>query len=667
MNNGFGRRLAGALVSACLGAAMLTACGGGGGSASGPTTQPAEPSSGLLPAASAVGALLAEDASAWRPLIDKAVYRYRGRQSVSGGTQRDSFYDNVVTQLAQGGGVVENASNAYNEGPDTDSPPVRLQAGTISQQLPLLLAPGAALTLEFVELRSPLRSNDRYVIADRRVADIGSDVDGDKKNDGMDLAIWVQVVGEEVIDLPYRKGVRAIRTDATIRMRLVPSSSSSTVSEAVDARLSVWYAAGLGPVRVRRDIPHPNVPSLRQVDEQTLVAYETATTGLGSSAAAQMLRSASGSAIPLANDAVAFDNHVVTFSSLPNTPSALGFTLTQIDVRGALMASTAYPAEMLAERAYNGRLLRLGDELRLVYVGGDGISMLRFSGDGRSLLSKTPTLLVPRPLGSVPYAASPSAPFLAASSQNTLWLVTQPYIDSAGLDSARLELRRFNADGNPVGMVQVLESGATAYGVRSVNLAASGRQLFLTWYRGLPAAGPRHLVVDAATGQTLPDAAPPGTSDLGDACQTQGMPLLRDAANLLACGYGAERLVTLGSDGLALRTAAGAVRDTNPLPPEWITSQGGLSWVSDAQRLGFYGRRYAKFWPEDNLESSFIQFGEVVLGSTGPDASSYRTLARIEHRILQPQYAFSFGNRILVIGTDCWCQGGNLGTLTVWR
>lgn len=652
---------------ACAAASLLSACGGGGSGGASTASVPSvrEVTSGLLPPAVTAGATLADDAAVWRPLIDQAVYRYRGRHSLGTTFPPDTFYDNVVTQVAQAGGIVENSTNAYNEGPDTTANPVKAQAGTISQQVPFQVTAGASpLMLDFVELRSPVRVNDRYVIADRRVDDIGTDVDGDKKNDAMDLAIWVQVAGDDVIDLPYRKAVRTIRTDTTIRVRVVPSGGGTVAI--VESRLSVWYAAGLGPVKVRRDSPQANNAGLRQIDEEILVSQESGNSGVGSSPNAQILRTATGSAIPLAENAVRFDNHVVALTSLPDMPSALGFMLTQIDPRGARVASTAYPTSSLVEEAANRRLLRVGNELRLLYTGNDGIRMLSLSADGQSLLARTPTTLVSGPLGSVPYAASNSSRFLAASSGSVIWVVSQPYIDSSTLEQGRLELRRFDAAGKPLGAPMVLESGTAAYRLQSLQMAASAQDLFLLWYRGQPSPGPRYLLIDAATGVSR---APPSATavDLGPDCAIEGLPLLRDAAALIACGSRADRLVTLGTDGSPLASAAGAVRTDSVLPADWITNQGGLTWTEDPQRLTFFGPRYEKFWPEDNLPSAFIQFGEAALAGSGPDAGSYRTLTRLDYRTLQPQYAFTFGNRILLIGADCLCQGGKLGTLTVWR
>lgn len=668
MNSKLDRRPTGAFLIACLLSALLTACGGGGGSggAGSPGTVPSvSTGTGLLPSPVVLGATLADDASTWRPLNDKAVYSYRGKHSIQGSAQPDSFYEDVVTQAAQSGGTVENSTNAYNDGPDTTSAPVLVQAGAVTQQVPFQFAAGGAtLTLDYVELRSPIRTNDRYVITDHRIADIGVDVDGDKKNDGLDLAVWVQVVGEEMLDLPYRKAVRTIRTEATIRARIVPSSGIAAPA-AVDVRLTVWYAADIGPVKVRRDSPHPNNDQWRVIDEETLVTYDGIVGGVGSSANVQMLRTSAGEAIPLAYDAAGFDDHIVTISNLPGTYPAAGFMLTEIGPRGALMAATAFPVAGLPEPVYNPRLLRLGDELRLVYVGNGGVSMLRISADGQTLLSKTPIVLQHGPLGQVPYLSQ--FPFKAATSQGALWLVTTPYVGSDTIPQARLELRRFDAAGSQVGAPQAIESGNTAYGVSALDMSASASQLVMTWYHGTPAAGPRHMIVDATTGLSVPTATASGLSDLGPACQAQGLPLALSANNLVACGAYASSAVTLGANGLPLTNADGSIRNDSLLPADWSASSGVLNWVTDAQRLSFFGRRFEKLWPEDSLESSFFQFAEIPLVSSGPDITAYRMLGRVLSKTLQPQFAFTLGNRVLVIGSDCNCQTGVLGTTIVWR
>ena len=672
MNPKLSWRPRGAFILACLATALLTACGGGGGStgpAGGDTTSPVTPSgSGLLPAAVSSGATLAEDASVWRPLRDKASYRYRGRHSVPGGTEADSTYENTVTQLAQGTGMREDASNAFNEGTDTGSAPVQLQSGSIIQQQPFQFAAGStAINLEYVELRSPVRANDRYVVVDRRIADLGTDLDGDKKNDGLDVAIWVQVAGDEVVDLPNRKGLRTIRTEATVRARAVLSTTGST-GPTVETRLTVWYAAGIGPVKVKRDAPHPTNDKLRVIDEETLVTYDGLTEGLGYTPLALMSLTTGGSGIPLAYGAAGFDNHVVALSNLPDTFPAAGFMLTQLDARGAVTAATPYTAANIGEAVYTPRILRMGNELRMVYLGSRGISMLRFSADGKTLLSPAPVTLVPGPLGSVSLTTSGDQ-FLAAASDSALWVVTTNAVDSSTRDQARLELRRFNTDGLPVGTPRALESGENVFGVLSLSMAASARHLVLLWYRPYLDPSPHHLVIDVATGAAAPATATNLPSELGPACQTQGLPVTLNASDLILCGTGGggvPGVLTLSDTGLPVTAADGSLHSDSLLPADWPL-QSPLSLVVDAQRLSFFNPRTQKLYPEDSLETSFQQFGEVPLHGGRVDASGLRVLARVPSSVLWPSFSYTLGNRILVVGTDCQCQTGKMGTLVVWR
>lgn len=681
-----GLRLTGALMRmnaqawVCAAGMLLVACGGGGGGSApggdvGGGGSPAPTVSGLLPAAPALGATLADDAGAWRPLRDKSVYTYRGKHSVQGSSEAPSFYANTVTQVAQGSGVREDSTNAFNEGPDTSSSPVALQSGTIRQQIAVDLADGVKpLTLDFVELQSPVRANDRYVVADRRITDVGIDADGDKKNDGMDLAAWVQVVGEETLDLPNRTGVRTIHTNTTIRARVVLTTGAP--GPIVEEHLGIWYAAGIGPVKVRRDSAHPSMVNVRLIDEETLVTYDGISSGVGfTTQPVKGLFPASGStpavAIPYPNGAVAFDASVVTISNLPDAFPAAGFTLTQLDTRGAVVAAKQY-ANTVTNGGSGHTLLRLGNELRLLYVGaGNGLYMLSFSADGQTLLSTTPTLLFAGPFTNL--ANTGPQFFKTVASGGSLWVLTRTYWDSSSIDQTRIELRQFSADGSPVGTPRLIESGSNATGVSSIAFTASDRRLMLLWNKGDQAtAATGHLLIDSSTGAAAPAATADVYASLGP-CTNTVAPVLTDTASLVSCSSSnqAPIVVTLQANGLVLTDASGSVRSDTLVPSDWITNQAPLSWLnnrdSDPLKLGFYGARYGKVFAEDVFETSYQQFAEVPLVNGIPDKTGYRLLARVQGSLASTSFAFSFGNRILLVGGDCYCQGGSLGTMLVWR
>ncbi|MEL4181558.1 hypothetical protein [Roseateles sp. PN1] len=671
-------RLAGTLmvknvhVLAFAASMLLVACGGGGGGGGG---SPAPTVSGLLPAAPTLGTTLAEDAGPWRPLRDKSVYTYRGQHSVQGGGQAPSFYANTVTQVAQGSGMREDSTNTFNEGPDATSSPVSLQSGAIRQQIAIDLADGVKpLALDFVELQSPVRTNDRYVVADRRIDDIGIDADGDKKNDGMDLAAWVQVVGEETLDLPNRTGVRTIHTDTTIRARVVLTSGA--LGPIVEEHLGIWYAAGIGPVKVRRDNPHPSLANVRVIDEETLVTYDGISDGVGfTTPPVKGLFAASGSTpavgIPYPYGAVAFEANVVTISDLPDTFPAAGFTLTQLDTRGAVVAAKQYTNTVTGGGGTGQTLLRLGNELRMLYIGaGNNLYMLRFSADGQTLLSNAPMLLLPGPFATMTNTGPQF--FKAVASGGSLWVLTQTYWDSSSIDQTRIELRQFGADGSNVGTPRLIESGSNATGVSYIALTASDSRLMLLWRKGYEAtAATGHLLIDGSTGAAAPAAAADVYASLGP-CTDTVAPVLTDTASLVACSVNqAPTVVTLQANGLVLTAAGGSVRSDSLVPTDWITNQASLSWLnnpdSNPKKLSFYGARFGKVFTEDVFETAYQQFAEVPLVNGIPDKTGYRLLARVQGSLVSTSFAFSFGNRILLVGGDCYCQGGRLGTMLVWR
>lgn len=678
-----GLRLMGALMArsscawACAASVLLVACGGGGGGSApggeGGGVSPAPTVSSLLPAEPALGATLVEDAGIWRPLRDKSVYTYRGQHSVQGGGEASSFYANTVTQAAQGSGVREDATNTFNEGPDTTSNPVSLQSGAIRQQLAIDLVDGVKpLMLDFVELQSPVRANDRYVVADRRIADVGIDADGDKKNDGMDIAVWVQVIGEEVLDLPNRTGVRTIHTDTTVRARVVLATGA--LGPIVEQRVSTWYAAGIGPVKVRRDDPHPSLSNVRVIDEETLLTYDGVIDGVGfTTQPVKGLFSGSSTtpalAIPYPYGAVAFDAHVVTISDLPNSYPAAGFTLTQLDTRGAVVAAKQYASTVTGSSA-GSTLLRIGNELRLLYVGaGNSLYMLRFSADGQTLLSTAPTLLLAGPFATM---ANTGAQFFKAGvSGGSLWVLTQTNWDSSTIDLTRIELRQFSADGTPVAAPQLIESGSDATRVSYISLTASDSRLMVLWRKGYEATATiGHLLIDGSTGAAAPAAADV-YAGLGP-CTDTVAPVLTDTVSLVACSASqAPTVVTLQANGMPLTAVGGGVRVDTLVPSDWITNQATLSWLnnrdSNPQKLSFYGARFGKLFAGDVFETGYQQFAEVPLVNGIPDKTGYRLLARVQGSLASTSFAFSFGNRILLVGGDCYCQGGKLGTMLVWR
>jgi hypothetical protein len=306
----------------------------------------------------------------------------------------------------------------------------------------------------------------------------------------------------------------------------------------------------------------------------------------------------------------------------------------------------------------------------MLYIGpGNGLYMLRFSADGQTQLSSTPALLLAGPFAS--QVGGSGQTFKAVASGGSLWVLTQIYWDSSSIDQTRIELRQFGADGSLVGTPRLIESGSNATVVSSVALTASDSRLLLLWRVGYQAgAATGHLLIDGSTGVVAPGAAADLYASLGP-CTDAWAPVLTDTAGLVGCAVNlAPTVVTLQADGSVLNVGA-SVRSDTLVPADWITNQGPLSWLnnpdSDPQKLAFYGPRYGKVFAEDVFETSYQQFAEVPLVNGIPDKAGYRLLARAQGSLGSTSFAFSFGNRILLVGGDCYCQTGSLGTMLVWR
>jgi hypothetical protein len=202
----FSVRVLFAQLSAVLWLGVISGCGGGGAASdpgsAGPVVQQ---DSGLLPAAPVAGETLFVDATVLRPLRNASVSVFRGSETSTGVNR---VYTNVVTQLVNSAGTVEQESNSLNGGADS-GPPIVIDAGAVRQREKIkFLTDGPSVDLDYVELRSPVRSHDRWVTYDKHHEDSGVDLDADRINDALDVAIYSEVVGEEVLDLPNRKQVR---------------------------------------------------------------------------------------------------------------------------------------------------------------------------------------------------------------------------------------------------------------------------------------------------------------------------------------------------------------------------------------------------------------------------------------------------------------------------
>lgn len=649
----------------------LSACGGGGGGSSDGTVAvpvpPTPATSGLLPAAPAPGASLHADAGTLRPMRAQARWTYRGVDRPFGATGAQIGYTNVLTQLAVNGGMQEQASNAFNEGPDNSGTLV-IEGGTVRQRETLELMPGLQTeVLDLIELRSPVRLDDQYTIYDRRIGDIGSDLDGDKRNDGMDLAIWVRVLGEETLDLPNRLQVRTVKVAMSARLRPVYSGgSSASVSEIVQ---TAWYAPNLGVVRQQLEMPGESQPQVRRVVTEELLSWDAGDQGLGPTEVQNGVAPAgsdlAGQALPAPLDVVGFDTHAVVLGNVPGQYPAYGVAVTQLDARGRVQAARSYRyAELFSSTwATQPRLLRVGQELKLLALTDRGVAMRGLSPDGQQLALAAPVLLMTAPL----YQDAMGQSYRPAAGGERIWLSWLSYPQNLpdGGHSSSLLLQGFDAAGTARTETRVLMSGSTPSILTGASLAASGERLLVSW--GVLGNSPawHYQMLDAADGRLLAQFQParPATDYGALAPRTLALdtgPAL--ALRLPSSGGLAAARLDPASYALRLGNGAGLMGETLKTDIVPFQSASFDLMAGDGGPL-VYGGTYAA----SGADSSGWLIAQLPAGAEMLSAARPVLLARMPVATLQIMHLLPLGNRVLVIGADSSSQDGKLRTLVVWR
>lgn len=240
-------------VSAAGLLAAISACGGGGGDGD-------DSGTGLVPAAPALGATLYSDATVLRPMVDEAVWQYEGVD------YDGASYANTVSQAAQTVGVMESATNAFNSG--AGSVHLAVEGGSVVRR-DATFSDGSVVALDDqVELRSPVRVNDQYVIFDQRDPDPQGDSDGDGVNDPFDMAMYRRVIGRENVQLPNLPDQQAVRVDTVVTARIVLSKTGTT-QHVFTQTTSTWYAPSRGIARQQQTFLGPTGGAVRRTEQLT--------------------------------------------------------------------------------------------------------------------------------------------------------------------------------------------------------------------------------------------------------------------------------------------------------------------------------------------------------------------------------------------------------------
>lgn len=655
--------------------ALASGCGGGGAGNAGavsvmpdPVIPPPVSASGLVPQAGTVGATLYADAAALRVVREGAVWTYRGVDQPRGAATAPyeiKTYTNTVTHVLAGGGISEAGSNPLNEGPDT-SGPLRFEGGAYNYMVQSALpvgGPSQAFTV--TELRSPVRVNDQYVSLDKHLADGGSDLDGDKVNDALDMAVYARVIGEEMLDLPNRRQVKAVRVDMIVRARAT-YSKTGTASPLYESTQSNWYATGLGIVKTRTEEPNAIDPSIpNRIVTEVLQNWDGLTEGLGDTGWVPGIAPPSsplaGVALQYALGVVGFDTHAVVVTMIPGQPPAAGIALSQLGPRGNVLAARAYTRAELFPAAQYFReplLLRIGSELRLLARTDFGVSMVAFDSTGQRILRPAASIMSDPQFG----IGVDDISYRVATNGADIWLGWVRLIPTANSVYLRsLAVQHFDAEGQPLGAARAVLDPVEA-DVGKFSMALSDTRLAVSWRQsGLPPPW-RLVMIDASSGVLLADKT------LGSAYEpcTHVNTLALQPGIAMICWdnfsvpIGAARLDAGGEPVLS----AGATLRTDALKAPWLTTlYGGATFTGIGGQLTVAAIQQARYWPEDNLESGFTSVFQTS-GVSGPMAASEPTLlARIVNTSAHVLFMAQVGNRVLLIGSD---GAGKLNSMAVW-
>ncbi|MBN8489662.1 MAG: hypothetical protein J0M20_18265 [Burkholderiales bacterium] len=655
--------------AAALGAAVV-ACGGGGGG-SDPVTPPSDTPSGLLPTAPVIGATLHDDATVLRPLRDGTVSVYRGRTIESGATTE---YENTVTQSVSGTRLLDQASNDLGQGPATADPVVVANGRvTMSTSMPWTDG-GPQNPFELVLLSSPVRLSERHVALDKRFTDIGVDLDGDKVNDQMDVAIWTLVKSEDTLTLPQRSGVKAVRVDTEIRLRARYSRDGST-SDVLSATSSEWYAPGLGLVRRKLDLPGA-IP--RPQVEEVLVTMDALDAGLGYTSA-QIQVGASGSSVAGQSlteprDAAVWDSHAVLATNIPGRPHSEGLAVSQLDARGQVIKTAVYRSQDIlgtSSGVLDVQLLATPDALLAVISSPQGSHLLRLDTSGQTQLDAAAIALVSGRLEADYDRVRTTATVVG----NTLWLA---WIAEDGQNDQFETLysqfiRAFSLRGVPLGPVLRVATDTSSLGWHARRLDATAQAGVLSFASSEVNGDVWRLAQVRPSDQTLAPLVSlhplPGTNGVcGAAGNYSGRMQIQalGSSSLLLCQTSKKHLglADLGSDLVVPRDGSGRLSAGSLLGADW-TARGELMKLgASAQTLALGADQFGRLFSWDTQDSSFYRLAELPLVAGQTDAAHVRTLARLPYLGATPVLLLPTSNGVLVIYRQ---SDGRLSTQLVWR
>ncbi len=653
--------------------ATLVACGGGGGASgtsSAGTATPANPSAppvsttGLVPAAPAVGASLYADAGVLRPLRDGGAWKYRGTAVAGPGIEPITYLTTTSQVSTVAGAATETSTNAANGG--SVSTALSIVAGQVSNSQPVDFAgKGTPEPLKLIELRSPVREGDQVTILDRHYTDTAIDADGDGKTDALDVGVYSKVIGIEAVVLPNLPAVQAVRVDTVVLSRVIYSSNGQ-MSPVVQGTQQTWYAAGVGIVRQTTSTPTASNNGVATTDEM-IVSWDGGTSGFGAMETLSATIPATSGVYPgqklpadlsASLSAFAFGDHALVVTTTPDITTT-GTLVSTVDLRGRVTGT-----QLLQGNSSPLMVRALRDGLVLVNrscIDGVDCSLVRVDASGAVVGSAdgAPVRL------SGAHVSSQVTRLAVAADDSTLWFLwTRDFYDPGGgrVPGSELVLRAFSPAGEALGPEQIVDTGNVLY----PEISAAGGRALLTWAHAQSASTsyPPYDVFYreaslAALGPTQVFA-----QGLNAAPFLTPLRLAADGAILWKSAIGSN--ANLGtSSGIRLdaalqplRAGASFVDEQIPgLPPFDAVA---VAPLSGSARLLAVATQPGSLWP--NVDGNQVQsLGWMDLAGATPLATLPVQTVRFAY--VQPTAVIGFADRALVFGSD---YASRLTTTVVW-
>jgi hypothetical protein len=335
-----------------------------------------------------------------------------------------------------------------------------------------------------------VRQNDQVTVLDKHFADIGSDFDGDGKNESGDLGIYRVVAGMDDVALPNGTTQHAVRVDMIALARVTLSATGESSPATQVALQSTWYASGIGVVK--RRLTTPVSATSDEVAEEVLTYFDGITKGFGAKPAsvARMADDATvgaGQALQSAHDVVAFPDHAVIISSFVDAQSTRYTAFSSIDTNGKVTHTSLYAG------GASGRYVPVGSQLVAVMPSSDinqrcQVQLLRFDSNGVQPTSSSNSVVTFAPAAGQTLCSDVSQ-LMFASDGNRLWLAMVRHSLSSSGWVTDLFVQPFDANGTPLaGETTVLsvntfqsDSVSLSPGIALKSISAAGNKVLIAY------------------------------------------------------------------------------------------------------------------------------------------------------------------------------------------